>query len=239
MAFVHGKSTKVVFNGYDLSPYLNSVSAARSQELAETTTFSATAKTFLAGFGDATISAEGYWDGAAAAIDVLFNAAIASDTAQTLTISRNAADAPGDAAELASCKQTSYEVSSGINDVTSISAEFQANGAVKSGQILHALEAETATGADSAVNGTAETTTGAVAHLHVTAASAADTLDVIIEDSANGTTGWATIGTFAQIAAIGSERITIAGTVKQYTRASWTIAGTEPSFTFLVAIART
>lgn len=240
MAFVHGKDTAVLFNATDLSTYLSSLSTARSQELADTTTFGASAKTFISGFGDGTITAEGYWDGTAAAVDAVFAASIADATGTPiLTVSRNGMDAPGDIAELAQVKHTSYEISSGINDVTSVSAEFQATGAIRTGQVLHALEAETATASDSAVNGVAQTTTGAVAHLHVTAASAADTLDVIIEDSADGSTGWATIGTFTQATDETSERITIAGTVKQYTRASWTIAGTDPSFTFAVAIART
>jgi hypothetical protein len=240
MAFAHGKSTRVLFNDTDLSPFLNACSVARSQELAETTTFGATAKTFLAGFGDGTISAEGYWDGAPDAVDEVFAAAIAADGTHALTIARSGLTAPGEVAELAAVKHTSYEVSAGISDVTSVSAEFQASGAVRTGTVLHALEAETATGNDTAVDGGAATTGGAVAHLHVTAASAGDTLDVIVEDSADGSTGWATIGTFTQVGAVpASERITIAGTVRRYTRASWTIGGGTPSYTFVVALART
>lgn len=238
MAFAHGKSTKVFYGSYDLSSYLNSVSLARTADQADTTTFGATYKTSIAGFTDGVISMEGFWDGTAGAIDALLAASLGSATNTIMTISRNAADAVGDQAELVQVKSTSYEVSSSINDVTAISAEVQGDGAIGVGKILHAHEAETSTAAETSVDGGASTTTGGIAHLHVTAASAADTLDVIIEDSANDS-DWATIATFTQATAITNEAEVITGTIRRYVRASWTIAGTEPSFTFVVALART
>lgn len=238
MAFAHGKITRVLYNGYNLSGYLNEISLAREADLAETTTFGTSYKSFLAGFTDGTLTLGGYWDGAAGAIDPILAATLGSDTAGVLTYSPNAADAVGDIAYQVATKSTSYEVSSGINDVTSISAEVRASGQITRATVIHALEAETSTGEDTSVDGAAQSTTGAIAHLHVTAASAADTLDVVIQDSANNT-DWSTLGTFAQVSAIGSERLTIAGTVERYVRASWTIGGSDPSFTFAVTIART
>ena len=63
------------------------------------------------------------------------------------------------------------------------------------------------------------------------------TLDMTIEDSADGSTGWATVGTFTQVtdAADSSEIIFIdIDSVKKYIRATATIGGTTPSFTCAV-----
>lgn len=237
MAFVHGKNTKVFYNGYDLSSYLNAISIARSAEQADTTTFGASYKTFVAGFTDATVSLGGYFDGDSNAIDQLLAASLGSDTPGVLTFSTEAADAVGDVAYQASSKTTSYEVTSSLTEAVAISAEVQCSGQVDRAIVLHAHEAETSTAADSSVDNGAASTNG-IAHLHVTAASADDTLDVIIEDSTDNNT-WATLGTFAQISAVGSERLTITDTINRYVRASWTIAGSDPSFTFVVTLGRT
>ena len=237
MAFVHGKNTKVFYNGYDLSSYLNAISIARTAEQADTTTFGASYKTFVAGFTDGTVSLGGYYDGDAGAIDALLAASLGSDTPGVLTFSTQTADAVGDVAYQASAKTTSYEVTSSLTEAVSISAEVQCSGQVDRAIVLHAHEAETSTAADASVNNGAAST-NAIAHLHVTAASADDTLDVIIEDSPDDS-NWTTLGTFAQVSAIGSERLTITDTVAQYVRASWTIAGSDPSFAFVVTLGRT
>ena len=58
----------------------------------------------------------------------------------------------------------------------------------------------------------------------------------IVEDSADSSS-WATIGTFTTLAATGSERLAIAGTVRRYTRVRWDVTGTG-SITAQVSIAR-
>lgn len=71
--------------------------------------------------------------------------------------------------------------------------------------------------------------------LDVTAASGTTpTLDVLVEDSLDGT-NWNTIGTFAQKTAAGREVINITTPFSNQVRVRWTIGGTTPSFTFSVA----
>lgn len=73
--------------------------------------------------------------------------------------------------------------------------------------------------------------------LDVTAAAGTSpTLDVVIEDSLDGT-NWNVIGTFAQKVAAGREVITITGVFARRLRARWTIGGTTPSFTFAISAA--
>lgn len=70
--------------------------------------------------------------------------------------------------------------------------------------------------------------------LDVSAASGTSpTLDVVIEDTLDGT-NWNTIGTFAQKTASGREVINVTTPFSDTLRARWTIGGTTPSFTFSV-----
>lgn len=70
--------------------------------------------------------------------------------------------------------------------------------------------------------------------LDVTAASGTTpSLTVNVQHSADGST-WTTHSSFAAKTAAGTERKVFAG-LDRYARASWTISGTSPSFTFSVA----
>lgn len=72
------------------------------------------------------------------------------------------------------------------------------------------------------------------AQLNVTAAAGTTpTLDVVIEDTVDGT-NWNAVGTFAQKVATGREVINITGLFGETLRVRWTVAGTTPSFTFAV-----
>ncbi len=73
-----------------------------------------------------------------------------------------------------------------------------------------------------------------IAELNVTAASGTGpTLDVVIEDTIDGT-NWYPIGTFAQRTAAGREVLRLTQPFTDQLRVRWTIGGTTPSFTFSV-----
>ena len=100
---------------------------------------------------------------------------------------------------------------------------------------LHASEARIATGNATAVEGFA-VARQMVVLLDVSAADGtAPTLDVIIQDTVDGT-NYRTIGTFAQKVATGQETIGITIPFTNTIRARYTIAGTDPSFTFAVKV---
>jgi hypothetical protein len=72
------------------------------------------------------------------------------------------------------------------------------------------------------------------AQLNVTAATGtAPTLNVLIEDTLDGT-NYNVIGSFAQKTAAGREIINVTVPFSETLRVSWTIAGTNPSFTFAI-----
>jgi hypothetical protein len=70
------------------------------------------------------------------------------------------------------------------------------------------------------------------AQLNVTGASGtAPTLNILIEDTLDGI-NYNTVGSFAQKTSPGREIINITAPFSETLRVSWTIAGTNPSFTF-------
>lgn len=74
------------------------------------------------------------------------------------------------------------------------------------------------------------------AQLDVTAASGTSpTLDVVIEDTLDGT-NWNVVGTFAQKTAAGREVINVTTAFANRVRVRWTVGGTTPSFTFSVVL---
>lgn len=74
------------------------------------------------------------------------------------------------------------------------------------------------------------------AQLDVTAAAGTSpTLDVVLEDSLDGTT-WNALVTFTQATAATRQVVNYTGPFADRVRARWTIGGTTPSFTFNVRL---
>jgi hypothetical protein len=70
--------------------------------------------------------------------------------------------------------------------------------------------------------------------LDVTAvAGTGPTLDVVVEDTLDGT-NWHSVGTFTQAAAVGVQVINLSTPFADRLRVRWTVGGTSPSFTFSV-----
>lgn len=72
--------------------------------------------------------------------------------------------------------------------------------------------------------------------LDVTAAAGTTpTLDVLVQDTIDGTNFY-TVGTFARKTAAGREAINVTTPFTDTLRVSWTVTGVAPSFTFSVSI---
>ena len=244
---VHGRRTSVLINQYDLSTYFKTAELNGEAGLLDSTTFQASAKTFVPDFADANVSLNGLWDAKVAPgetvnqIDDVLQPILGVDSDQLFVIANEGAATHGNNVHMGVVKETKYSVTAPHNQLVSVSAELKVcNGLLQQGALMHQLTARTATGNGSVHDNGALSTFGAKAQIHLTAmsGSASPSLAVIIEDSADGVSGWATIGTFTTLTAVGSERISIAGTVRRYIRVSFTITGTTPSFTFAVALAR-
>jgi hypothetical protein len=134
---------------------------------------------------------------------------------------------------------TGYSVSGAENG--SSFASNLASTTIRNGGTLTDVVLVTATGNGDAVDFSIARAYGWTAHLHVISAlGTTPTLDVVIEHSDDGSTGWSTLGTFAQVTAASSQRLVSASNttaVKRYVRAKRTVAGTGAEFIYAVSFA--
>ncbi len=137
MAFVHGKNSIIKVDNAagtltDISAVANSVEMPRSLDTGETTTFGTSAKTYIAGLNDGTVSISGLYD---PAVDATLSAAVdavAAGTLATATVEWAPAGGPASASKPKfTCEViwTSYSVSAGVGDVETFKLEGQRSGA--------------------------------------------------------------------------------------------------------------
>lgn len=100
-------------------------------------------------------------------------------------------------------------------------------------KVVVASAARTASGNSGALGGYGQETKMRAA-ISVTAASGTSpTLDVVVEDTLDGT-NWFTVGTFTQKTAAGTQVVNVESPFSDTLRVRWTVGGTSPSFTFEV-----
>ena len=131
MAFGHGKSAvfKLDDSGgtlRDLSSYINEASMPRDIETAETTAFGSSAKSYITGLTDATISISGMFDSVA-------DGYLAGVVGQAATLSFEYGPLGSTVSMIKYTGEailTSYELSSPVGDVVTFSADLQVTGAI-------------------------------------------------------------------------------------------------------------
>lgn len=133
MAFTAGKGYKVKIGSDDVSAYLTNVSQPLTKDALETTTMGDSARDYIEGLRNATISLSGRWDGGGAtAIDGVLHTAYANSSLVTFSLNPTgtatfSASAPG---YTGSMIVTNYEHSAAFDGVVSFSATLQVSGAV-------------------------------------------------------------------------------------------------------------
>ena len=128
--FVHGKSTNFTLDDTagsvrDLSNTLTSVDFPDSTETAETTAFGSSAKSYIVGLSDATISLSGIWD---ATVDGYFSGG--SEPSSRSFVYGPAGSTAGNVKYTGEAILTSYSISNPVGDVVTYSADLQVTGAV-------------------------------------------------------------------------------------------------------------
>lgn len=236
MAFKHGSKAAVWYGGYDMSGYLTSAALSIVCETADVTTFGDTWREAIPGVLSGTYDFEGKHDPAQ---DAIVQAAFAAEGVVTVCPSGSAV---GDRARLVPAITTAYGQSSVIDDAIGHSWGVTGADAIAFGTIIHNGE-DTNTTTGSAIDQGASTSLGWTGHLHVTLVDGGSWV-ITIQDSADGSTGWATIATFAAKTAIGSERLLSASattTVKRYIRVVATRTGGSAGdgITYALGFART
>lgn len=117
----------------NLTTYITDIEFPFSQDVAETTTKGQTAKTYVQGHTDATISINGRWDNTATTGPDAVLSGLVGDTGTVGFEFGPEGNTAGDIKYSGECILTSYQVSSPLSDVVGFSAEFQITGAVTKG----------------------------------------------------------------------------------------------------------
>lgn len=237
---VHGSKAGLYVNGYDWTAYQRAISLSRTVEAPDASVLRQLAKSYLpGGMVDATLAVEGFYDGSSSAPPItndygftqMVGAAVKPVVCYVPVVEAIGAPMYGMEADI-----TSVDESAPMDGLVTLDAEFQSSKGAERAVILRVLANASSTGNGTAVDlGTGPLTFGGVGYLQETVTSGASH-QVKIEDSTDGATGWAVIATFTARTTIGAERIQIAGSVKRYVRAQWTIA--SGSMTFTVAFKR-
>ena len=239
MAFLHGAKAKIYVNGYNMSPYLRNIQAPFTVDTAETSTFGNTFKTYVPGLTDGSLSLDGIYDGAAAAVDFVFDAALTGVGTDRFTVLIQG-DSYGSSGFGFESTTTNYQITAGIGDVAQVSLQAQNNMGKERGVTIHPLQQETVDYAGNTQDvdlTTASTTTGWSAYLHITQAAATMTA-VTIQDSADSTTfANLTGGAFTTLTANSSQRLVSAAgaTVRRYVQVTYDLT---TSATFHVLFCR-
>ena len=238
--FRHGKSVNVFIDKYDFSTYFNDMSATSNLEPVETSAFGSSAKTYISGLRDGTISLSGMFDGTTTGTDVFFDTVMGSTTKQNIIVAPEG-HALGYVATVANSDDTSYEVSGSVTDLVMTSAEFQASTGVESGLLLSSGASITATTNGTSVDNAASTTDGGVGFFSLPVNTRTGTIIAVIQHSSDNST-FADLVTFTTVNAttLTSERIEVASgtTVNRYLRLKLTFAAGSGASTPVVAFVR-
>ena len=231
--FSHGKDAVVLLDNTNLSTTLSDVSVSLTSDVAETSTFSTSSKTYVSGLKDGTATASGFFETSSPDSDAEFLAQLGS-TGSAFSIAPTGYTR-GNPATLGSVIETSYDRSADVGGVVSIAVAFQFSDDFFDGKSLVAPAAFTTTSTETSVDFGAAGTNGGGAVLHVTAASGTSpTLDAKIQTSADNVS-FSDYITFAQKTAVGSEFKTSTSNPARYARAVLTIGGSSPSFTVAIS----
>lgn len=227
MSFVHAKRSRALLGADHISGYLTEAGEDWSGDVEDSTTLLDTAKTYVFGLEDATVSLQGLFDGDAGAIHDIFTGLKRADP--VVYSYCPGGFAVGGAAKIARLHQVGYQVGSSVSGLVQASMSGQAADGSRDGVVLAGLDERGSPGdADGVDTGGGD---GAVAHLHVTAVDG--TVDVTVQHSADGSS-WVDLITFPQVDEPSALRLDESATVETYLRAAWTVSGTA---TFAVTAA--
>lgn len=235
MSFVSAQKSRLILDDFPLSAYATKVSPNWTTQMLDTTTLADTAKQFIVGQRTSTCDIEGHLDPDGTAAGLIAELNGLTITEKPLSFAPQGF-ANGNEVMLVNALEATWATSSTVSNPVGFKLSTQTDGNTDFGLSLADLAAVTASGNGTSLNNGASSANGAAAHLHVSAFSGFTQVVFTVADSADNST-FATVGTFATVTGTTSERLTIAGTVRQYVRIAYTVTGTG-SVTFQASIAR-
>ena len=237
--FRHGKNVKVYVDEFDFSSYFNDVSASTTVETAETTNFGSSAKEYIPGLKDGSVSLSGLFESTnGEGTDSYFDSILGETVKQNIIIAEEG-HALGNRAVMLESDSTSYEVSAAIADVVQANAEFQSSEGLEHGVVLSSGSAIDASGNENGVSNDAATTNGGVGFVSIPSNTRNGDVSIKIQQSADGLV-FTDLITFTTVSSAtkASERVEVVGTIEKTLRVSYTVAGSTGSATPIVAFSR-
>ena len=234
MAKSSGIGDRLFVNSTDLSGDIGSITAINvTRELLRVTSIVSSAEERILGRADGEISFAAFHNTSTGAHSVLS----AIGTADCIVSVAHGATAGSPAASLIA-KKVDYNTTLGEDGSLAHTSTARSNGAAVEWGVMQS--AGTASFAGTAqggtVDGAAQSTSGGAAYLHIFSIGAG-TATFSVQDSSDGSTGWANVTglVFTAASAVTSERVaTAAGaTIKRYTRANCTNPGGGTAVAFL------
>lgn len=244
MAGTVAKDLRTYIDQYDLSAAFKAVKPHADVASLDATTFGASsAKAFLSGLRNGTLDLEGLFSADNVnhnQLDDVLGQAVESKPAPRVVTVIPVGGVNGNRAILFNANEVKYEVDVKLGQVIMATAGMQSTSGFDSGIVLHTLGAETSSGNSASQDNSALSSNGGAAHLHVTAVSGGSpTATIKVQHSVDNST-WVDLVTFTAATAATSQRVEVAAgaTVNRYLRVLFTLGGSTPSFTFVVAFAR-
>ena len=221
MAALAGDYVQVLVGGYDLTGDVNRLGVADALDMYDVTVFSDQVHKVLPGLRRRVIGHSGYFDASAGASHPLLKH-IEVEGGVSVYLGQNASPAAGDPVYSLDGIEGQYTVSPEINKTINFGGLFAQRSSLGGwGVALAVLAVFMNTTTGGVVNNGAASTNGGSAFLHVLQAAASDTYTLTVEGATNlaFTTGVVTLATFTLNASqVGSESVSIPGTIPQYTR---------------------
>jgi hypothetical protein len=233
MAFKHGKGTVVIKDGFNFSPYLQDVDIATTISEHESTCLADTiAKRFIPGLEEATLSANGLYDGDVGKVNDIIQAA-KMNTSNVWTVF-GGGDELGAKGTAINGIFTSYGVQVSFSDLVKMTVAGRANTPAYEITSLLPLSTKTITTTTTGVDNAVSTANGALVFLQIE--NVTGNITYAIQDSADNIS-FAQIATGTLATDLVSVISTIAGTIRRYVRVVLTLDGGE-SITAQISIAR-
>ncbi len=239
---VSAQKVRVLAGQFPLSTFATGLTVDVQRAMLDKTTLTSDSQEFFVGMKMSTLTVDSIVDSASTANNYwdTLTSFYSNGTLVPVTVSPDGISS-GSTATLAQGYLSGFAPQTAVADRVTASLTFTlSGGASKDGRNLVAHEAISTNTTGSAVDNSAGTANGGVAHLHVTAVSGTSpTCDTVVEHSTNNST-WSTLVTFTQATGATSQRVTVAAgtTVHRYVRAKSTLGGTSPNFTISAAFAR-
>ena len=234
MAFQHGTRARFYYHDLDMSCFAEGVEQQLNRSLAELRPLCADSVIRVPGHYDASLTLSG--GGFTTNFDAKMFQRLTEEGARPWVLAPNG-DVFGRTVYMGESFGQNQQRVAG-DDVLRLPVSKVSTGDLYLGEILHALDTPgVSPGSD--IDAGAPSPDGAVGVLICTVLEdTAPTLDVVIEDSADGV-AFDPLITFTQLTLPGSEKIAISGAVRRYVRATWTVGGTGTVLAeFFVAFAR-